>query len=227
MTGDSSLARPSPNIWHHTEAYEIENRGADPDRRLRDALMQIGDWTGRDLLDLGCGTGFHLRDFAVDARQVVGIEPHPPLAALAARRVRTRQNVTVSAGSADATGLASSSVDILHARWVWACESEEAVAEMARVLRPGGVAMIVDNDASRSTFGRWFARARPDRAGATFWADRGWQPHPVEMGWRFASRADLEAVVAIELAPEYADGLLSEVSGTEVDYAVTVWSRRF
>ncbi len=58
-------------------------------------------------------------------------------------------------------------------------------------------------------------------------ADRGWQPHPVEMGWRFASRADLEAVVAIELAPEYADGLLSEVSGTEVDYAVTVWSRRF
>jgi hypothetical protein len=47
------------------------------------------------------------------------------------------------------------------------------------------------------------------------------------MGWSFASRADLEAVVRIEFDPATADAVLAEHEGTEVDYAVNVWSRRF
>jgi hypothetical protein len=47
------------------------------------------------------------------------------------------------------------------------------------------------------------------------------------MGWRFASRADLEAVVRIEFDRETADAILAEHEGVEVDYAVNLWSRTF
>jgi hypothetical protein len=47
------------------------------------------------------------------------------------------------------------------------------------------------------------------------------------MGWRFASRADLEAVVRIELPTDVAEDVLAGHEGLEVDYAVNVWSRRF
>ena len=45
------------------------------------------------------------------------------------------------------------------------------------------------------------------------------------MGWRFASRADLEAVVRIEFKPSVAEEVLRHHEGLEVDYAVNVWSR--
>ena len=47
------------------------------------------------------------------------------------------------------------------------------------------------------------------------------------MGWSFGSRADLEAVVRIELPTALAEEVLVEHQGTEVDYAVNLWSRTF
>jgi SAM-dependent methyltransferase len=48
----------APNIADHPEVYERENEAIDPDGRLWRALRERSDWTGRTLLDLGCGTGF-------------------------------------------------------------------------------------------------------------------------------------------------------------------------
>ncbi|UMG93878.1 hypothetical protein [Nocardioides sp. TF02-7] len=60
-----------------------------------------------------------------------------------------------------------------------------------------------------------------------FWAQRGWTRTQVDMGWRFESRADLEAVVRIELPPAVAEQVLRHHEGLEVDYAVNLWSRTF
>ena len=60
-----------------------------------------------------------------------------------------------------------------------------------------------------------------------FWSTRGWTRIPVDMRWSFTSRADLEAVVRIELPPAVAEAALAEHTGTAVDYAVTVWWRGF
>ena len=52
--------------------------------------------------------------------------------------------------------MADHSVEMIHARWAYffgpGCEP--GLTEVARVLRPGGTAFLIDNDASRSTFGR-------------------------------------------------------------------------
>ena len=235
MTSPLSGAVPSPNIWRHPETYELENRAADPDRVIEAAMHELlggQGWAGRDVLDLGCGTGFHLPRWAVDARLVVGVEPHPDLAAVAARRTARLGNVTVLTGTAQRIPLPAASTDVVQVRWAYffgpGCEP--GLRELDRVVRRGGTSFVIDIDSSRSTFGAWFRRAYPSVSAEQverFWSTHGWTRTPVEMGWRFTHRADLVAVVRIEFDPATADWILDQHTGTEVDYAVNVWSRTF
>lgn len=226
-------AVPSPNIWHHTATYELENRAVDPDGLIETAMLGIANWAGRTVLDVGCGTGFHLPRFAATAASVVGVEPHPDLLALARRRSRRLGNVAVHPGTAQSLPLPDSSVDVVHARWAYffgpGCEP--GLAELNRVVRRGGTGFVIDNDPTRSTFGEWFRRGYPqlDPPGVVerFWSTRGWSRTPVDMCWSFTTRADLASVVGIEFAPEHAEAFLSEHRGTEVDYAVNLWSKAF
>ena len=224
--------RPSPNIWYTPELYELENLAADPHDRIASAIREIGDWTGRTVLDVGCGTGFHLPLWARSAAQVVGVEPHPPLAALALRRTRRLAHVAVLDGAAEALPLPDASVDVVHARWAYffGPGSEPGLRELDRVVRRGGTAFVIDNDPTRSTFGAWFRRGFPEvdpEAVERFWSTHGWQRRPLDMGWSFASREDLESVVRIELPPEAAEEALASHTGTEVDYAVNLWWRHY
>ncbi|GAB2971547.1 hypothetical protein GCM10027076_05560 [Nocardioides montaniterrae] len=188
-------------------------------------------WDDRVVLDLGCGTGFHLPLFASTARRVIGVEPHAGLLKVAGRRTRALSNVSLSVGTAQAIPLPAASVDVVHARWAYffgpGCEP--GLAEVARVLRPGGVALVIDNDGSRSTFGAWFRRGYPHLPPPTeierFWTLQGFTLDRVDMGWRFESREDLEAVVRIELNAPTAELALAHHEGVEVDYAVNLWSR--
>jgi ubiquinone/menaquinone biosynthesis C-methylase UbiE len=195
-------------------------------------MAAIASWSGRDVLDLGCGSGFHLPRFADTAARVYGVEPHPSLLRLAARRTRSLANVTVLGGTAQTVPLPNASVDVVHARWAYffgpGCEP--GLRELSRVVRRGGTAFVIDNDATRSTFGRWFRRGYPNidpAAVERFWALQGWTRVPLEIDWRFDAREDLEAVVRIEFTPEVADAILAEHPGTTVDYAVNLWWRQF
>jgi ubiquinone/menaquinone biosynthesis C-methylase UbiE len=196
------------------------------------SIVGASGWSGLDVLDIGCGTGFHLPRFAATAATVIGVEPHPDLAALARRRTRSLANADVRTGTAQALPVPDSSVDVAHARWAYffgpGCEP--GLAELDRVVRRGGTAFVVDNDVTRSTFGAWFRRGYPSVDPVVverFWSMRGWTRVPIDMGWSFSSRADLEAVVRIEFTAELAEQILAEHEGTEVDYAVNLWWRRF
>jgi len=138
----------------------------------------------------------------------------------------------VEAGAA-AVPVADASFDIAHARWAYffgpGCEP--GLAELDRIMRPGGTAYVIDNDATRSTFGAWFRAALPaydPRAVERFWSRHGWQREQLEIRWQFASRADFEAVIGIEYSPEAAGRILAQHPGiTGVDYAVNLWWRHF
>lgn len=225
-------AVPSPNIWHHPEVYEAENRGVDPDGLLEAAMRARHDWAGQAVVDVGCGTGFHLPQFAASARSVVGVEPHAGLLAAARARVAGLPNASVLPGTAQALPLPDGVADVVHARWAYffgpGCEP--GLAEVRRVLRRGGTAFVVDNDATRSTFGAWFRRAQPGYDPAAverFWARQGWQREPLEIRWDLPDRKTFEAVLRIELTPDLADAVLAEHPGTGVDYAVNLlwWTK--
>jgi len=222
----------SPNIWEHPATYELENRAVDRHGELEQAMASIADWTSREVLDLGCGTGFHLPRFASSASRVYGVEPHPALLRLAERRTRSLANVRLLSGTAQAVPLPDASVDVAHARWAYffgpGCEP--GLRELGRVVRRGGTAFVIDNDATRSTFGRWFRRGYPKvdpAAVERFWAGHGWTRVPLDLEWRFDDRADLVSVVRIEFTPDVASSILAEHSGTTVDYAVNLWWRHF
>jgi SAM-dependent methyltransferase len=223
---------PSPNIWEAPDVYEIENRGVDRGQVIESAMREIADWAGSDVVDIGCGTGYHLPLFAATARSVLGVEPHPPLASLARERVSGMPHCSVREDGAAAIGVADGSFDVAHARWAYffgpGCEP--GLAELDRVMRPGGTAFVIANDATRSTWGRWFRRGYPQVdpvAVESFWARQGWSREPLMLRWAFDSRADLESVVGIELNAAVADAVLAEHEGTEVDYAVNLWWRRY
>jgi SAM-dependent methyltransferase len=237
---------PSPNIWDFPEVYEAENRAVDPDGVIWAALAELvadrgllgpADWG--DVVDIGCGNGFHLPEFARRARRVVGVEPHPGLAATAARRVAGRPNVTVRQGTAQALPLPDSSLDLAHARWAYffgpGCEP--GLREMERVLRRGGLAVVLDHDGTRSSIGRWFAAGlvadglRHDPAALElFWGRRGFARRRLDIRWHFTSRAELTAVLSIEFPAAVVTEALREVdergAGWDVDAAVNLWWRR-
>ncbi|MBA3233481.1 MAG: class I SAM-dependent methyltransferase, partial [Propionibacteriales bacterium] len=188
-------------------------------------MQETRPWAGATVLDLGCGSGFHLPLFATQAAAVIGVEPRPELVRRARRRVQRLPQVAVHAGTAQALPLADASVDIMHARWAYffgpGCEP--GFRELGRVMRRGGAAFVIDNDASRSTFGRWFQRAHPtydQTAIDHFFARHGWTTMQRDIRWLFASRAELEAVVRIEFARADADAIIAAHDGLEVDYAV-------
>ena len=223
----------SPNIWDAPDTYELENLASDRAGVIDTALEALHPLAGSTLVDVGCGTGFHLPRFAARGARVVGVEPHLPLARRAAARLGARAaGVSVVAGDAEALPLADGSADVVHARWAYffgpGCEP--GLAELDRVLRPGGVACLVDNDATRSTFGGWFSRAYPAYdpvAVQRFWDRRGFATERLTIEWTFDRREDLEAVVRIELPPGPADAVLAEHEGLDVDYAVALRWRRY
>jgi SAM-dependent methyltransferase len=223
---------PSPNIWDHPDAYELENRSVDPDGVLETAMRAVRDWAGLRVLDIGCGTGFHLPVFSRTAASVIGVEPHSPLVEPARRRVAPLPNVEVRQGVAQSLPVPDASVDIAHARWAYffgpGCEP--GLAELERVMAPGGVAYLIDNDATRSTFGRWFRRALPAYDPARvqrFWDDQGFTTVPLLIRWQMTSRADFERVVRIEFTPRLARSILRDHPKTAVDYAVALRWREY
>lgn len=195
-------------------------------------MRSLAPWEGRDVLDIGCGTGFHLPLFATTARSVTGVEPHEPLAAIARRRIRGLDHVSVLSGLASSLPLPERSVDVVHARWAYffGPGSEPGLAELDRVVRPGGRAFVIDNDPTRSTFGEWFARGFPSvdaSAVERFWVAHGWDRLRLDVAWEFDNREDLEAVVRIELPGPAAEEALASHRGLRVDYAVNLWTRPF
>jgi SAM-dependent methyltransferase len=232
LTRIATGAVPSPNIWNHPHIYELENAAVDPDGVIESTMRDARPWTDAVVLDIGCGTGYHLPRFAAEAARVIGVEPHGDLVRGAGRRVRDLPNVTVLAGSAQALPVPDSSIDVAHARWAYffgpGCEP--GLRELDRVMRPGGAAFVVDNDATQSTFGGWFSRSLPscdaDEVDG-FFSRRGWEAVRRTMRWSFARREDLESVIRIEFTRELADLIVSEHSGLEVDYAIVIRIRRY
>ncbi|TKG71388.1 class I SAM-dependent methyltransferase [Prauserella endophytica] len=208
---------PSPNIWYHADAYELENHAQDVDGEIWRALAEAVSWRGRSVLDIGCGDGFHLARFAETAASVVGVEPHPPLVRRAERRVAGCENVVVRKGTAQRMPLRDASVDVVHARtaYFFGPGCEPGLSEADRVLKPGGTLVIVDLDARHSPYGDWMREDLPhydpDKVDE-FFAAAGFSCRRVQTRWRFPDRAAMEAVLRIEFSPRVAERAVEETA---------------
>jgi SAM-dependent methyltransferase len=224
-------AVPSPNIWHWPEIYEQENRAQDATGAIWAALRAAGDWAGLDVVDIGCGDGFHLPIFAETARDVVGVEPHPPLVRRAEDRVAALPNVRIVRAGAELVPLPDASVDVVHARtaYFFGPGCEPGLAEATRVLRPGGLLAIVDLDASRPLYGDWMRADLPryDPASVERFFERwGFTLRRVDTEWRFPDRASLAAVLGIEFSAPVAARAVAATEGLSLPVGYRVHTLR-
>jgi ubiquinone/menaquinone biosynthesis C-methylase UbiE len=109
---------------------------------------QLDGGSVRDLLDIGTGTGRMLELFAPRVERAVGLDQSRDMLAVARVNLERAmlRNCTVRLGDMYALPFATPSFDlvILHQVLHFAERPAEAVAEAARVLRPGGRLLIVD-----------------------------------------------------------------------------------
>lgn len=194
------------NQGKNPDLYELENAAMDREGIVWDALSAIAPWAGKTLLDLGCGTGFWLPRYAADAREVIGVEPDVDLL----RRARSRTpDARVLHGSAEQIPLADASVDVVHARFAYffptpGNDCSAGLAEVMRVLRPGGTLVVIDNDQVNGDFADLLAvSSAAETQGYEdhvrgWWSDQGAHTTAVMSAWEFDTPQDLRAVVSME-----------------------------
>ena len=138
-------------------------------RRLRDAIHAVAEpllnGSVRQVLDLGCSVGVSTQALArwlkaravaraEDAPQVVGLDLSPEMLAVA--RARDREGLVADwrHGAAENTGFDTGRFDLISLQFV--CHelpqsaTRAVLAEAARLLRPGGVLVMVDQDPASS-----------------------------------------------------------------------------
>ena len=141
--------------------------------RLRDAIHAAFQPLLQDpirrVVDLGCSVGVSTQALAIwlnqradaagfDRPTVIGLDLSPDMLAVA--RVRDSQGLVAEwcHGAAESTGFESGSVDLISLQFVCHELPQQAthavLAEAGRLLRPGGVLVMVDQDPASSVLQR-------------------------------------------------------------------------
>jgi ubiquinone/menaquinone biosynthesis C-methylase UbiE len=139
-------------------------------RALRDHLKRLAALgPGRVVADVGSGTGIFARLLLETGASVIGVEPNAPMRAAAEQALIDEPRFSSRDGSAEATGLAEASVDLVTAaqafHWF---HPARARVELARISKPGGPVALVWNQRKDTPFNRAYEdlleRLAPDYA---------------------------------------------------------------
>ncbi len=150
MSDDESLPlhelNPTGRFSDRAADY-VKHRPGYPAAAIAAVLSGLGEPAALLAADIGAGTGIWARQIATRGVRVLAVEPNVAMRAAAAPHplVEWRE------GTAEATGLADASVDLVTCaqafHWF---RPPEALAEFARILRPGGRLALVWNNRDHS-----------------------------------------------------------------------------
>jgi ubiquinone/menaquinone biosynthesis C-methylase UbiE len=154
---------PAPHVFNASMGARLEVLYASPQivaqrRRFR-ALLDVR--AGESGVDVGCGVGHLTCELAEDVGpggRMTGVDASADMLAGAAARVRALRlddRVALHEGDAVALGLPDASADFVVAvqTYSYLPDVAAAVAEAARVLRPGGRLGVLDTDWDLCVYG--------------------------------------------------------------------------
>ncbi len=121
--------------------------------QVLEVLKQACQLTPKSVVaDIACGTGILTRMLLDQGNKVLGVEPNREMREAAERLLAAYQNFTSIDGTAEATTLPDDSVDFATAaqaaHWF---DLPRARREFARILKPGGWAVLIWNERSTDT----------------------------------------------------------------------------
>ncbi len=153
MTGDAGST--TGNVIHWARAYDVlvwvHTLGGE--RRFRERLVDLArPGAGQAVLDVGSGTG----TLAIAAKgrvgssgQVCGVDPSPEMVARARRKAaKAGTDIRFDTAVIEALPFAEATFDIVLSTLVIHHLTDEGrrlgIGEIARVVKPGGVVLVVD-----------------------------------------------------------------------------------
>jgi len=130
-------------IVPHLVNLAMRNRQLAP---YRERILSQAD--GR-VLEIGVGSGVNLPLYTDRASEVLGLEPHPRLLKMASAKAAPIASKLFE-GSAESIPLDASTVDTIVVTWTLCTipDVTKALAEMRRVLKPGGQLLFVEHGLS-------------------------------------------------------------------------------
>jgi len=149
----SSVVRVAMLEFDEAAARNLDRTYATPDivAQRASVLALLDLQPGERVVDIGSGPGYLLASMA-DAvgpgGTVHGVDPSPPMNGLAQARAGDRDWVHITEGDALALPLPGRSVDVAVSTQVYeyVADIPAALAELRRVLRPGGRVLLLDTD---------------------------------------------------------------------------------
>lgn len=149
----------SKDVWAAADLYE-PYVGRWSRRVAREFLNWLAVPQGMDWLDVGCGTGALTQTIVETNRpkSVIGIDPSPGYTEFARARIASPR-ARIEVGDARSLPMDSASLDVAVTGLVlnFVPEPQRAIAEMTRVVRPGGiVAAYVWDYAGKMELMRYF-----------------------------------------------------------------------
>lgn len=131
-------------------------------RGMRDLRRSLLAEARGSVLEIGAGTGLNVPLYSPDVERLVLTEPEPSMARQLQRRVaRTRPDAEVVVAGAEALPFPDTSFDAVVSTLVLCTvpDPHAAVAEIQRVLRPGGQLLFIEHlRAEDEGLARWQER---------------------------------------------------------------------
>jgi ubiquinone/menaquinone biosynthesis C-methylase UbiE len=134
-------------LWQHHLLPLVIDRVMRSRRLVALRQRVAGEAFGR-VLEIGIGSGLNLPFYGRGVEHLTGVDPSAALLAKASRRAQwVGFPVRLLEGSAEQLPLASASIDTVVSSWTLCSipQVEAALAEIARVLRPGGRFWFVEH----------------------------------------------------------------------------------
>jgi ubiquinone/menaquinone biosynthesis C-methylase UbiE len=117
----------------------------------------IGAAEGR-VLEIGVGSGRNLPFYRSPANEILALEPSPKLVAMARGAAGSAVPVHFLEASAETIPLDDGTIDSVVTTWTLCSipQAASALAEMRRVLRPGGRVLFAEHGLAPSASVRWW-----------------------------------------------------------------------
>ncbi|MFQ5943256.1 MAG: class I SAM-dependent methyltransferase [Anaerolineales bacterium] len=208
----------------HADQYELLVSREDHESNIPRALDGITSFDAKDVVELGAGTGRLARLLAPAAKSVHAFDASPNMLQVAAAKLQGdgSRNWSVAAADHRSVPLAAQSADVVISGWsvvylvvwhmdTWKHELARGLAEMRRILRPGGRIIILE------TLGTGHASPQPPDNLLDYYSfleQEGFASSWIRTDYRFESSKEAEHIVSFFFGEEMVSELIVDGSIT-------------
>ncbi len=220
---------------NHSDRYELLVSREDYESNIPRKLKQLVTFSSMDVIELGSGTGRLARMLAPVAGSVLALDASPKMLEVAAAKLGEAglRNWGVAAADHRALPIADQSADIAVSAWsmvylvvwnesTWESELAKGLAEMRRVLRPGGSIVILE------TLGTGHETPHPPENLVDYFSyltQQGFEYSWIRTDYRFDSLEEAEDIVGFFYGEAMLDELVNDGAVTLPECTGIWWKK--